>query len=141
MLGRRDMLEDARFLTMSDRTRNVDALYAFVAETIATRSTADWMDALAKADIPVAPLHTPDTLMEDPHLADVGLFEWIEHPSEGRIRQMKVPGTWSDTPPSVRRHAPLLGENTRELLAEAGYASDDIERLLANGAARVAPPR
>ena len=39
-------------------------------------------------------------------------------------------------PPGVRRHAPLLGENTRELLAEAGYAADEIERLLAKGAAR-----
>jgi crotonobetainyl-CoA:carnitine CoA-transferase CaiB-like acyl-CoA transferase len=83
-------------------------------------------------------MHTPDSLMEDPHLADVGLFEWIEHPSEGRIRQMNVPGSWSETPPSVRRHAPLLGENTREVLAEAGYAADEIERLLAAGAAREA---
>jgi crotonobetainyl-CoA:carnitine CoA-transferase CaiB-like acyl-CoA transferase len=136
LIGREDVLKDPRFLRMSDRTRNVDALYAFVAEQIATRSTAQWMEALTKADIPVAPMHTPDSLMQDPHLADVGMFEWVEHPSEGRIRQMNVPGTWSDTPPSVRRHAPLLGENTRELLAEAGYAADEIERLLAKGAAR-----
>lgn len=66
MLGRRDMLEDPRFLAMSDRTRNVDALYAFVAEVIATRTTAEWMEALARADIPVAPMHTPDSLMDDP---------------------------------------------------------------------------
>jgi crotonobetainyl-CoA:carnitine CoA-transferase CaiB-like acyl-CoA transferase len=51
---------------------------------------------------------------------------------------MNVPGSWSETPPSVRRHAPLLGENTREVLAEAGYAADEIERLLAAGAAREA---
>lgn len=136
LIGREEVPKDPRFLRMSDRTRNVDALYAFVAEMIATRSTAEWMEALTKADIPVAPMHTPDSLMQDPHLADVGLFEWVEHPSEGRIRQMNVPGTWSDTPPAVRRHAPLLGENTRELLAEAGYDADEIERLLAKGAAR-----
>jgi crotonobetainyl-CoA:carnitine CoA-transferase CaiB-like acyl-CoA transferase len=73
--------------------------------------------------------------MDDPHLADVGFFEWIEHPSEGRIRTMNIPGTWSGTPPAIRRHAPLLGENTREVLAEAGYAAADIDRLLAIGAA------
>ena len=135
MLGRRDMLEDPRFLAMSDRTRNVDALYAFVAEVIATRTTAEWMEALARADIPVAPMHTPDSLMDDPHLADVGMFEWIEHPTEGRIRQMNVPGSWSGTPPGVRRHAPLLGENTREVLAETGCSAEEMARLLEAGAA------
>lgn len=135
MLGREEMLSDPRFLRMADRTRNVDALYAFVTETMLTRTTAEWMDALAKADIPVTPMHTPATLMDDPHLADVGFFDWIDHPSEGRIRTMNVPGTWSGTPPSIRRHAPLLGENTRELLAEAGYAPADIDRMLASGAA------
>ncbi|HEY8709775.1 MAG TPA: CoA transferase [Burkholderiaceae bacterium] len=135
MLGREEMLSDPRFLRMADRTRNVDALYAFVTETMLTRTTAEWMDALAKADIPVTPMHTPATLMDDPHLADVGFFDWIDHPSEGRIRTMNIPGTWSDTPPSIRRHAPLLGENTRELLAEAGYAPEDIDRMLASGAA------
>jgi crotonobetainyl-CoA:carnitine CoA-transferase CaiB-like acyl-CoA transferase len=135
MLGREEMLSDPRFLRMADRTRNVDALYAFVTETMLTRTTAEWMDALAKADIPVTPMHTPATLMDDPHLADVGFFDWIDHPSEGRIRTMNVPGTWSGTPPSIRRHAPLLGENTRELLAEAGYAPADIDRNLASGAA------
>jgi crotonobetainyl-CoA:carnitine CoA-transferase CaiB-like acyl-CoA transferase len=135
MLGREEMLSDPRFLRMADRTRNVDALYAFVTETMLTRTTAEWMDALAKADIPVTPMHTPATLMDDPHLADVGFFDWIDHPSEGRIRTMNVPGTWSDTPPAIRRHAPLLGENTSELLAEAGYAPADIDRMLASGAA------
>ncbi len=141
MLGRQDMLQDPRFLKMSDRTRNVDALYAFVSETMLTRTTAEWIDALTEADIPVTPMHTPTSLMADPHLADVGLFEWIDHPTEGRIRQMKVPGTWSDTPPSIRRHAPLLGENTREVLAEAGYDADAIERLLAKGAVRESAAR
>lgn len=135
MLGRQDMLQDPRFLRMSDRTRNVDALYEFVTEQIAQRTTGEWMEALARADIPAAPMHTPATLMEDPHLEDVGFFHWIEHPSEGRIRSMDVPGTWSGTPPGVRLHAPLLGENTRQVLAEAGYSLTDIERLLGSGAA------
>jgi crotonobetainyl-CoA:carnitine CoA-transferase CaiB-like acyl-CoA transferase len=135
LIGRPDMLEDPRFLRMSDRTRNIDSLYAFVAEVIATRTTAEWIDALSLADIPVAPMHTPDSLMEDPHLADVGMFEWIDHPSEGRIRQMNVPGSWSRTSPSIRRHAPLLGENTREVLRDAGYDAHEIERMLRTGAA------
>lgn len=135
LIGRPDMLQDPRFLRMSDRTRNIDALYAFVAEVIATRTTDEWIDALSAADIPVAPMHTPDSLMEDPHLADVGMFEWIDHPSEGRIRQMNVPGRWSRTSPSIRRHAPLLGENTREVLVEAGYSPQEIDRMLRSGAA------
>jgi crotonobetainyl-CoA:carnitine CoA-transferase CaiB-like acyl-CoA transferase len=58
LLDRKDVLSDPRFLRMSDRTRNVDALYAFVTEQIAQRTTAEWMEALAGADIPAAPMHT-----------------------------------------------------------------------------------
>ena len=136
MIGREDLLVDPRFADMGSRTQNVDALYAFVTETMATRTTAEWLEALEKADIPVMPLHTPSSLMQDPHLKEVGFFEWVEHPSEGRIRSMGIPTTWSDTPPAIRRHAPLLGENTAEVLEEAGYSRQEIDGLMSTGAAR-----
>src|ERR671935_286050 len=48
----------------------------------------------------------------------IGYFRTVEHPSEGRVRSMAVPSEWSDSPPEYRRHAPRLGEHTREVLAE-----------------------
>ena len=73
----------------------------------------------------------------DPHLAAIGYFREVEHPSEGRIRSMAVPSEWTESPPEYRRHAPRLGEHTREVLREAGLAKDAIESMIMSGAARV----
>jgi crotonobetainyl-CoA:carnitine CoA-transferase CaiB-like acyl-CoA transferase len=74
-------------------------------------------------------------LLDDPHLAAIGYFQTREHPSEGRIRTMAVASEWSESPPEYRRHAPRLGEHTRECLREAGYTDDAIERIIKTGAA------
>jgi crotonobetainyl-CoA:carnitine CoA-transferase CaiB-like acyl-CoA transferase len=60
----------------------------------------------------------------------------VEHPSEGRLRSLAVPSEWSESVPEYRRHAPRLGEHTREVLAEAGLSEARIEALLASGAAK-----
>jgi crotonobetainyl-CoA:carnitine CoA-transferase CaiB-like acyl-CoA transferase len=75
-------------------------------------------------------------IMEDPHLAAIGYFKQVEHPSEGRIKSMAVPSEWSESKPEYRRHAPRLGEHTREVLGEAGYDESAVEKLIADGAAR-----
>lgn len=138
IVARPDLVTDARFASVQARSMNIDALTACVAELLSQRTTADWMEICTKADIPVMPMHTPDSLMEDPHLQDVGFFTWIDHPSEGRIRSMAVPTTFSDTPAGVPRHAPLLGENSREILSEVGYSETEITGLLEARAVRVA---
>jgi crotonobetainyl-CoA:carnitine CoA-transferase CaiB-like acyl-CoA transferase len=76
-------------------------------------------------------------IVADPHLAATHYFRTVEHPSEGAIRSMAVPSEWSESAPEYRRHAPRLGEHTREVLAEAGYAQEKIERLIASGGAAV----
>jgi crotonobetainyl-CoA:carnitine CoA-transferase CaiB-like acyl-CoA transferase len=81
-------------------------------------------------------MNSIDDIVRDPHLAAIGYFESVEHPSEGRLRSLKVPSEWSETAPAYRRHAPRLGEHTREVLAEAGLADAAIDALLARGAAR-----
>ena len=104
-----------------------------------TRSTAEWLDALLAADIPATPLHTLDSLVADPHLNASDFFSIVEHPSEGPIREMAIPSRWSDTKPSVRRRAPLLGQHSVEILREAGIDDARIAAMLASGAT-AAPP-
>ena len=87
-------------------------------------------------DIPVQRMNSLTDIVEDPHLAAIGYFREVEHPSEGRIRAMAVPSEWSESAPAYRRHAPRLGEHTREVLREAGLADAEIERMISSGAAR-----
>jgi len=93
-----------------------------------------WMRLFDEADIPHAPLHDLDGLIDDPHLAAVGLLQSIEHPTEGTLRVAGPAATWSKTPPSIRQYPPRLGEHGGEILREAGFSGSDIEALVAEGA-------
>jgi crotonobetainyl-CoA:carnitine CoA-transferase CaiB-like acyl-CoA transferase len=138
LIARPDLLATEEFATQEARSRNFDLAYALVAEEMEKRTTAEWIEALEAADIPVQRMNSLADIVADPHLAATGYFREVEHPSEGRIRSMAVPSEWSQSAPEYRRHAPRLGEHTRELLAEAGLGAAEIERLIGTGAAKAA---
>lgn len=121
---------DPRVQSLRSRTTHAPDLYAELAELVRGRSTADWLALMSAADIPAAPMHMLDTVVQDPHLQAVGMFEIVEHPTEGAVRQLRPPSRWSASPPSVRSHAPALGEHTAEVLGEAGIAPEQIEAIL-----------
>lgn len=127
--------QDVRVQSLRSRTTHARELYAELADWMLTHTTQEWLEMLRHADIPAAPMHTLDTVVEDPHLNAVGMFEVVEHPTEGPIRQLRAPTRWSATPPAVRRHAPALGEHTAEVLKEIGL-SDDIVQKIALGASK-----
>ncbi|WGS18875.1 MULTISPECIES: CoA transferase [unclassified Bradyrhizobium] len=125
---------DPRLNSISARTRNYDFVYDWFSQMMKTRTTAEWMRFFEEADIPHAPLHDLDSLIDDPHLTAVGLIQTIEHPTEGRLRVAGPAATWSRTPPSIRSHPPGLGEHGREILREAGLAEAEIAALIEGGA-------
>ena len=137
LIDRGDVWEnDLRFRSIGQRTRHIDEVYRFAADAIRQRTTADWLRLLEEADIPVMPMHTMESLLDDPHLDAIGFFNIVEHPSAGTIRTMAIPGTWSESSPEITRHAPQLGEHSREVLREIGYDEATIERLLRDGVIR-----
>ena len=138
VIGRPELLSRPEFATQEARSQNYRTAYALVAEEIKTRTTAFWIEALERADIPVQRMNSLDDIVADPHLSAIGYLQVVDHPSEGRIRMLAVPSEWSGTTPEYRRHAPRLGEHTREVLREAGLSDQKIDALLADKAARAA---
>jgi crotonobetainyl-CoA:carnitine CoA-transferase CaiB-like acyl-CoA transferase len=105
------------YSTLEKRARQIDTVYALVADTMKERTTQEWLALFRKLDIPAAPIRTPDALFDNPHLNAVGLFETVETP-HGPVRFPGVPTWFSRTPGRVAGPAPELGANTAEVLQE-----------------------
>jgi crotonobetainyl-CoA:carnitine CoA-transferase CaiB-like acyl-CoA transferase len=125
---------DPRLNSITARTNNYDYVYEWFSDVMKTRTTAEWMRLFEQADIPHAPLHDLDSLIDDPHLAAVGLLQSIDHPTEGTLRVAGPAATWSKTPPSIRQYPPRLGEHGTDILREAGFSGDEIKSLITEGA-------
>lgn len=113
------MDDDARFPDLQARTVNAETCGRFLAETLGTRTTADWIAALRGVDIPCCKVNSLDDLYQDPHLNAVGLFSEYEHPTEGRLKRARFPVRFSASPATIRHPPPRAGEHTDEVLAEA----------------------
>ena len=127
--GRTEFKGDPRFERLPQRVRNIRTLYQMVEEEAAKRTTEEWVEFCDRVSIPCMPMNSLEDLPADPHLQAVRLFDVAEHPSEGRYRVVRSPVTFSAAPFRIRRHAPRLGEHTREVLADAGFSDAEIERL------------
>ena len=120
LVGMSDLtVSDPRFASLQSRTVHAEAAGAFLASALQGKATEEWVALLSDADIPACRVNSIDDLLEDPHLRAVGFWQEIEHPTEGRLRVAKFPGTWSRTQPDIRRLAPNLGEHTQEVLGSS----------------------
>jgi crotonobetainyl-CoA:carnitine CoA-transferase CaiB-like acyl-CoA transferase len=128
---------DPRMASHATRTQHIDAIYAELAEILATRTTAEWLDLLRAADVPCAPAHTLASLRADEHLAATGFFETEQHPSEGTLTRLATPVRFAAHGRIPRRPAPRLGEHGREVLGEAGFSPEEIDALVAEGAVKL----
>ncbi len=127
---------DPRLANIGTRTRHITELYQWVSDEIAQRSTAELQALLDGTDIPVFPMHTFESVLDDPHLQDIGFFNELQHPQVGTVRNTAVPSEWSGTPPGPATPAPRAGEHSRSVLREAGFDDTRIDALLACGALR-----
>ena len=100
-----------------------------------SHGSAEWIEILEEADIPVMPMNQPEDLFDCPHLSAVDMFPTVEHPSEGTLRHIKVPVNFSKTPGGYYRHSEKLGASTESVLADAGYSPEEVAAMLADGVA------
>jgi crotonobetainyl-CoA:carnitine CoA-transferase CaiB-like acyl-CoA transferase len=132
-IGRPELKDDPRFNTVPARFKNVRDYFAIRAEGLLQKTTAEWMEIFDRLDVPAMPYHTLDSLMEDPHLTEIGFFQLRDHPTEGKIRNMRLPNKTSFSPRGQWQGAPKLGQHSVEVLQEAGLSEGEIAALIGNG--------
>jgi crotonobetainyl-CoA:carnitine CoA-transferase CaiB-like acyl-CoA transferase len=132
LIGHPDWSKDARFATFNSRSQNIDECYGHVAETLATRTTAEWLEGFERAGIPAAPVNSTEDVLQDPHLAATGFF-LEQETRHGRMRFPGMPAWFSATPGRVDGPAPAHGEHGRAVLEEAGFTPEEIAALVAEG--------
>ncbi|MBT5264626.1 MAG: CoA transferase [Rhodospirillaceae bacterium] len=131
LAGRPKLIEDERFATLSKRVENSETVYALLGEIVATKTSEEWKRELDALNIPVMAVNTKEMLLDDEQLHASGFWRDEEHPTEGKLLATDPPVRFSKTPSTIRRPAPRLGEQSAEILGEAGYSAEEIEVLIA----------
>ena len=127
---RADLAADPRLASFAARTSHVDFMYRLIESIIATRTCAEWIETLEDADIPVMPVLSTDQLFADPHLGEAKLMERVATARDGNMRLPRTPVELSETPARSLTAAPELGEHSRQILLEAGFAAGDVDTLV-----------
>ena len=127
---REDLIEDERFKDLSTRVKNIDDTYSATGKILATKTTQEWLDIFAETKVPVIVVNSLEDLFHDPHLEAVDFWQSYEHPTEGQLKMPGFPSKFSKTPASIRKHAPKLGEHSKEILAEAGIDEETINKMV-----------
>jgi crotonobetainyl-CoA:carnitine CoA-transferase CaiB-like acyl-CoA transferase len=133
VLQRPELLDDPCYRGAQDRLAHIDELEADIEGTLVHRTTAEWVDRLDDAGVPGGPAYTYDQALADRHILAREMVIESEHPVIGRIRSLGFPIKFSSLQPTIRRPAPVLGQDTRAVLESAGWGDDDVDRLVAAG--------
>ena len=124
---------DNRFATNDARMANLPALATALTPLLKRRTTADWLKRLEAAGVPAGPVLDVAQMHADPQTAAREMVVDVPHSRLGKVKTLGAPVKFSATPAGVTRGAPLLGEHTREVLREHGYADAAIDALAAAG--------
>lgn len=129
-LKRADVINEPKYSTITERTRNINDLYATVAEAVEQFSSAHLHQALTEADIPHGPMNRLVELLDNEYLQQTGFFRRYEHPSEGLVVTTEIPQRFSGTPARIRLAPPRLGEHTEQVLREVGCSAAVIAKIM-----------
>lgn len=132
-VGHPEWLADERFATPAARDRNADARLTLTQSALHTATSAHWLSALDAAGVPCAPVLTRAQMVEHAQVRANGIVEEHAHPQAGLVRQARPAARFDATPATHRRGAPLLGADSRSVLAEAGFSGSEIDTLIADG--------
>lgn len=129
IIGQPQLADTPNYRSLTERTEHIDELYALVADEVGRRTTLDWLTTLDAEHIPAVPIRTVPDLFTDPHVLAVGLLEPVDHPTQGRLRQARLPLHFSRSRLAAAAPAPSLDEHRSQILAELGYQPQEIPAL------------
>ncbi len=132
--NRTEWLEDPRFTTTAGLVSHAAERLELMAEVIALETTAHWLEVLDREDVPCAPVLTRENVHLDPQVVNNGIIVEDEHPVGGLMRQPRPAEQMDGTPSAIRNPAPMLGQDTDEVLGDLGFSQEERKRLRAAGA-------
>jgi crotonobetainyl-CoA:carnitine CoA-transferase CaiB-like acyl-CoA transferase len=133
------LADDPKFSSQKARLANDVALYAIVRPTLAAKPWADWTKRLTDARLMHERLNSYAEFMDQPHVRETGLIQWLSQAGFNRpVPVPALPGMLPQAEGTPRGTAPVTGQHTREILAQHGYTSAEVERLLGDRAIALA---
>jgi crotonobetainyl-CoA:carnitine CoA-transferase CaiB-like acyl-CoA transferase len=132
--GRDNLLDDARFNSVSARAKYVKEWFEVRGTPLTDKSTDEWLELLQKADIAAQPCHTLETLQHDKHLKAVGLIKHEDHPTEGKTAAIRASIKVNDNFLDLRTPSQPKGWESIKILSEMGLSPSQIDELVSSGA-------
>ena len=129
VMGRDDLIGDARFSDNKDRWANRDEIDEIIKPWVAERTKRDVMETLGNAGIPAGAVFSTDELINDPYLRERGMFATVDHPVRGKVTMPGWPVKMSASNVPISA-APLLGQDNRQIYGELlGFTPEQVEAL------------
>ena len=135
VVGKQEWTNDPRFESNPKRVENREQLLPLVTELIAEKTCDEWVELFVEASIPCGPVNNMQSLFTDPQILHRNMVAEVPHSTIGTLRLGGIPIKYSETPASIRRPPPLLGEHTDEMLTDVlGCSPQQIAELREQGA-------
>ena len=135
LVGKEEWTDDPRFESNAKRVENREVILPLVAEVMAQKTCDEWVELFVEASIPCGPVNNMENLFVDPQVLHRSMVAKVPHPTIGTLQLSGIPIKYAETPATIRRPPPLLGEHTDEVLTDVlGYPPDKIQALRQQGA-------
>ncbi|MEE2931980.1 MAG: CoA transferase [Pseudomonadota bacterium] len=134
---RNDMLYDQRVTDATYRAEHISELYIIASDLVRRCTSDEVIKRLVSADVPCMPVNNLSDLLDDPHIRATNFIFEENHPTEGKLKSTAIPTHFSKSPGSIKRHAPVLGEHSVEVLSEGGFSRDEIDSFAESGITKI----
>lgn len=132
-IGRADLLADPRFATNTDRVAHRQECVAILMEVFRHNTTAHWVKTINEAGVPCGPINRVSDVVTNPQVLARNMIAEMQHPNVPNLKTPNSPLKLTNSPATIRRPPPLLGQHNAEALAEQGYTAEQIADLRARG--------